>query len=95
MLNKNIFKILIVVSAILMSVSSASAVVCTDAGDFASICTSLSGLFNASIALVTIVATGSNASTIIMAAIILAIVTFFIDLARGENSYLRRKFQRI
>jgi hypothetical protein len=64
---------------------------CTDAGDFSGVCAVLVNIFNASMAVISIVTTGNNASIIIEAVIILAIVTFVVDLARGRNSWIRGK----
>lgn len=86
---------LIAVGMIVLTASNVGATACSDAGDFEGVCTSLSGLFNATMALISIVATGSNASIIITAAVILAIVTFFVDMARGEKSWLRAKMRNL
>jgi len=73
----------------------ASATTCTDAGDFSGVCDVLVNIFNATMAVVSIVTTGDNASIIIEAVVIIAIVTFIVDLARGKNSYIRNKFSKL
>jgi len=78
----------------LMFVGSASASTCTDAGDFEGICTVLTDIANASLVVVSILFTGDNASVIIEAVIIIAIVVFFIDLSRGKSSWVRGRFNR-
>ena len=92
---KNFKLTLILVIFGIMSLNTAVATSCSDAGSFEGVCGTIVGLFNASMAVVSIIVTGDNASIIIEAAIVLAIVAFIIDLARGKNSWIRNKFDRI
>ena len=72
----------------------ASATDCSNAGDFSGICDTFIGIANGSLAILSILFTGSNASIIIQAAVILAIIGAVLDLARGESSFLRKHFWR-
>lgn len=78
-----------------MTASATNATTCTDAGEFSGVCDVLVNIFNATIAVISIVTTGNNASVVITAVIVLAIVGFIIDLARGKNSYIAKKFEKI
>ena len=73
----------------------ALATTCTDAGDFSGVCDVLVNIFNASMALISIVTTGNNASTIITAVIVIAIVTVIVDLAMGKNSRIANHFRKV
>lgn len=78
-----------------MIIPSASAVACSDAGSFSSLCGLFTNISNLLLAVLTIVFTGENATIIIYAAVVLAVVIFFIDLMRGEHSYIGRKLRKI
>ncbi len=96
MMNKKL-SVLLMIALVSMGVliPSASATTCTDAGDFSGVCTVLVSIFNGTMAVISVITTGTNASIIIEAVIIIAIVTFIVDLARGKNSYIRRKFGEV
>lgn len=95
---KTISKItILIVIAILATIIpvSATTAACTSAGDFSGICDVLTSLANGTLAVVEILFTGANASTIIEAAVILTIVGFILDLMRGKNSWVRNRFERV
>lgn len=94
--NKNsIIVIALMAMAFMVFNGVALAATCTDAGDFSGVCTVLVNIFNASMAVVSIVTTGNNASIIIEAVIIIAIVTVIADLAMGKNSRIANHFRKV
>lgn len=87
--------LLIVAGVFALSASAVSATSCTDAGDFVGICNTVIGIANGTLAVISILFTGNNASIIIEAALIVTIVGAILDLSRGKSSWLRSKFERV
>lgn len=90
------FLIVTVIAVLALSVPSVSAAAtCGDAGQFNSTCQVITDLFTAILTVGAILVTGENAGTIIGIVVILALIGFILDMARGKNSYLRRKFEKV
>lgn len=93
---KKIMVLFMVVATSIFAMSgTVSAVACSDAGDFSTLCTLFTNLSNLVLAVISVIFTGANATTIIYAVVVLAVIVGFIDLMRGNESWIGRKLRRV
>ena len=71
-----------------------SATSCSDAGQYNSTCQNIVDFGTLVLAILSVLLTGTNAGIVIGAIITIVIVTMIFDLAKGNNSLVRKYFNK-